>query len=99
MQVETLNPIHPGEVLREEFLKPFRLSDEALSEAAHIEIDKIRRIAGGRERVTADVALRLARFFGTSAQFWLGLQSDYDLDVAESKIGKMLEKEIIPLAA
>ena len=99
MQVETLNPIHPGEVLREEFLKPFRLSDKALSEAAHIEIDKIRLITVGRERVTADVALRLARFFGTSAQFWLGLQSDYDLDVAESKIGKLLEKEIIPLAA
>ena len=99
MKIDTLNPVHPGEVLREEFLKPFRLSDEALSEAAHIEVDKVRQIAGGRESITADIALRLARFFGTSAQFWLGLQSDYDLDVAESKIGKMLEKEIVPLAA
>ena len=91
--------IHPGEVLQEEFLKPFRLSNEALSEAAHIEVDKVRQIASGKESVTADVALRLARFFGTSAQFWLGLQADYDLDVAQSKFGKQLEKEIVPLAA
>ena len=99
MQIETLNPIHPGEVLREEFLKPFRLSDKALSEAAHIEIAKVRSITNGKESVTADVALRLARFFGTSAQFWLGLQSDFDLDVAQIKYGKELEKEIVPLAA
>ena len=99
MSTDILNPIHPGEVLREEFLKPFRLSDEALSEAAHIEIGKVRQIAGGKESVTADIALRLARFFGTSAQFWLGLQADYDLDVAQSKFGNQLEKEIVPLAA
>ena len=80
-------------------LQFFRLTDEALSEAAHIELDKLRQIKGGRERVTADVALRLSKFYGTSAQFWLGLQSDYDLDVAESKIGERLEKEIVPLAA
>ena len=99
MPTDTLNPIHPGEVLREEFLKPFQLSDEALSGGAHIEIDKIRQIVGGKESVTADIALRLARFFGTSAQFWLGLQADYDLDVAQSKFGKQLEREIVPLAA
>lgn len=99
MQTVTLNPIHPGEVLREEFLKPFHLSDEALADAAHIEIGRVRQIADGREGITADIALRLARFFGTSAQFWLGLQSDYDLDVAQIRFGEQLEKEIVPLAA
>jgi addiction module HigA family antidote len=99
MTGEILKPIHPGEVLREEFLKPFGLSDDALAVGTHINIDLIKRISSRRESVTADVALRLARFFGTSAQFWLGLQSDYDLDVAKIKIGKRLEKEIVPLAA
>lgn len=99
MAIETLQPIHPGEVLTEEFLKPFGLSNDNLADGTHIRIDLIKRIAGRQEAVTADVALRLARFFGTSAQFWLGLQSDYDLDIATSKIGKKLEKEIIPLAA
>lgn len=99
MKAETLKPIHPGEVLREEFLKPFGLSDDAVAIGTHIDVDLIRSIASQRESITADIALRLARFFGTSAQFWLGLQSDYDLDVAKMKIGKRLEKEIVPLAA
>ncbi len=99
MTVETLKPIHPGEVLQEEFLNPFGLSDDALAVGTHIRIDRIKKIASRQEAVTADIALRLARFFGTSAQFWLGLQSDYDLDVAKIKIGKKLEKEIVPLAA
>ena len=99
MAVETLKPIHPGEVLKEEFLKPFGLSDDALAVGTHIQIGVIKRIASRQEAVTADIALRLARFFGTSAQFWLGLQSDYDLDVARIKIGKRLEKEIVPMAA
>ena len=88
MAVDTLKPIHPGEVLREEFLGPFGLSADKLALETHLEIDRIKKIA-----------LRLARFFGTSAQFWLGLQSDYDLDVAQLAIGKKLEKEIMPLAA
>ncbi len=99
MAVDTLKPIHPGEVLREEFLGPFGLSADKLALETHIEIDRIKKIASGKESVTADIALRLARFFGTSAQFWLGLQSDYDLDVAQLAIGKKLEKEIMPLAA
>ncbi len=99
MAVETLKPVHPGEVLEEEFLKPFGLSKDALAVGTLIQIGVIKKIASRKESVTADVALRLARFFGTSAQFWLGLQSDYDLDVAKIKIGKRLEKEVIPLAA
>lgn len=99
MATETLKPIHPGEVLNEEFLKPFGLSNEALAVGTHIPADLIKKIASRKEAVTADVALRLARFFGTSAHFWLGLQSDYDLDIAKINIGERLEKEIIPLAA
>ena len=94
-----LKPIHPGEVLNEEFLKPFGLSDDALAVGTHIQVDLIKKIAARKEAVTADIALRFARFFGTSAQFWLGLQSDYDLDIAKIKIGNRLEKEILPLAA
>ncbi len=94
-----LKPIHPGEVLKEEFLKPFGLSDDALAVGTHIQVDLIKKIAARKEAVTADIALRFARFFGTSAQFWLGLQSDYDLDIAKIKIGNRLEKEIVPLAA
>jgi addiction module HigA family antidote len=99
MAIEMLKPVHPGEVLKEEFLGPFGLSADELAVETHIQLDRIRRIASGKENVTADIALRLARFFGTSAQFWLGLQSDYDLDIAKSKLGKKLEKEIVPLAA
>ena len=99
MRVETLQPVHPGEVLEEEFLKPFGLSDVALADGTHIRIDVIKKITSRQQAVTADIALRLGRFFGTSAHFWLGLQSDYDLDIAKSKIGDRLQKEIIPLAA
>jgi antitoxin HigA-1 len=99
MAAEMLKPIHPGEVLREEFLLPFGLSADELAAETHIKIDHIRSITSGKESVTADIALRLARFFGTSAHFWLGLQSDYDLDKAKIKIGKRLEKEIVPMAA
>ena len=99
MSAEKLKPIHPGEVLREEFLKPFGLTNDELAVGTHIQIALVKKIALGKESMTADIALRLARFFGTSAQFWLGLQSDYDLDIAQIKIGKKLEKEIIPLAA
>lgn len=99
MSLKILKPIHPGEVLQEEFLKPFGLTDNELAAGTHIQIDLIKMIASRQQVVTADVALRLARFFGTSAHFRLGLQSDYDLDVAQIKIGKTLEKEIVPLAA
>ena len=99
MNTETLKPIHPGEVLREEFLKPLGLSGTKLSEATAIPTTVIEDITSERQAVSADVALRLARFFGTSAQFWLGLQADYDLDIARERLGDRLEKEIVPLAA
>jgi len=99
MALKPLKPVHPGEVLREEFLKPFGLTADELASKTRVDVERIQRIASCKASVTANIALRLALFFGTSAQFWLGLQSDYDLDVAKGKIGKKLEKEIIPLAA
>lgn len=94
-----LKPIHPGEVLREEFLKPFGISEEGLAQSIGASVQSIREIVSEKQSVTADTALRLAKFFGTSAQFWLGLQSEYDLDVMRERLGSKLEKEIVPLAA
>jgi addiction module HigA family antidote len=86
--------IHPGEVLSEEFLKPMRLSQNRLALAIGVPARRINEIVLGKRNVSADTALRLSRFFGTSAQFWLGLQSDYDLDVASDRLGQRLEREI-----
>lgn len=94
-----LKPIHPGEVLREEFLKPFSISEESLAQSIGVSVQTIREIVAEKQSVTADIALRLAKFFGMSAQFWLGLQSDYDLDVMREVLGERLEREIVPLAA
>jgi addiction module HigA family antidote len=99
MATGKLKPIHPGEVLREEFLKPFGISEESLAKSIGVQAQNISEIVSEKQSVTADTALRLAKYFGTSAQFWLGLQSDYDLDTARALIGERLEKEIQPLAA
>lgn len=94
-----LEPIHPGEVLLEEFLKPMNMSQHFLALKIGVPARRINEIVLGKRRVTADTALRLARFFGTSAKFWLGLQTDYDLDVAEDKLGDRLEREVVGFAA
>lgn len=94
MSEEKLNPVHPGEVLLEEFLKPLSLSQHRLALGIGVDARRINEIVLQKRRVTADTALRLARFFGNSPQFWLGLQSDYDLDVAEDKLGERLEREV-----
>ncbi len=99
MAKNKLKPIHPGEVLREEFLKPFGIGEESLARSISATVQSVREIVAERQSVTADTALRLAKFFGTSAQFWLGLQSDYDLDVTRERLGNRLEKEIVPLEA
>jgi addiction module HigA family antidote len=99
MATGKLKPIHPGEVLREEFLKPFDISEEDLANSIGASVQNIRKIVAERQSVTADTALRLAKFFGTSAQFWLGLQSDYDLDITREILGEKLEREIVPLVA
>jgi addiction module HigA family antidote len=99
MATGKLKPIHPGEVLSEEFLKPFCIGKESLAQSIGVPVQLIRKIVAEKQSITADTALRLAKFFGTSAQFWLGLQSDYDLDAAREMLGNKLEREIVPLAA
>lgn len=90
-----LAPIHPGEILLEEFLQPLEISQNQLALSIRVPARRINEIVHGRRRITADTALRLARFFNMSPQFWLGLQMDYDLDVAEDEIGARLQKEIL----
>ncbi|HAG50311.1 MAG: addiction module antidote protein, HigA family [Deltaproteobacteria bacterium GWC2_42_51] len=94
MKKKRLHPIHPGEVLLEEFLKPMGLSQNKLALNIGVPPRRINEIVLKKRRITADTALRLSRFFGTSAEFWLGLQSQYDLDVAADALGKRLEKEV-----
>ena len=87
-----LPPMHPGEVLREEFLLPLGLSAGALAKACGLPRTRIERIAAETTGITADTALRLARAFGTSAALWLNLQNDYDVETAKRQIGKALDK-------
>jgi len=91
---EKLQPVHPGEVLLEEFLKPLQLSQNQLALALRVPARRINEIVLGKRRITADTALRLARYFKMSPQFWLGLQMDYDLDVAEDTLGERLDHEV-----
>jgi len=93
-----LSPIHPGEVLLEEFIKPMNLSQNRLAIDIGVDARRTNEIVLGKRSITADTALRLARFFGNSPQFWLGLQTQYDLDITEDQFGKRLEREVRPLA-
>jgi addiction module HigA family antidote len=94
---DKLSPIHPGEVLLEEFIKPMDLTQNRLAIDIGVDARRINEIVLGKRSITADTALRLGRFFGNSPQFWLGLQSQYDLDIAEDQLGKRLEREVRPL--
>ena len=89
-----LPPVHPGEVLLEEFLKPMGMSQSRLALDISVHPRRINEIVLGKRSITADTALRLARYFGNSPQFWLGLQMDYDLDVASDALGSRLDREI-----
>ncbi len=91
---EKMPALHPGEILLEEFLNPFNLSQNKLALQLRVPPRRINEIVLGKRRITADTALRLSRFFGNSAQFWLGLQTDYDLDVAEDELADQIEKEV-----
>lgn len=94
MNEQKLAPVHPGEVLLEEFLKPMSISQNRLALSIGVPARRINEIVLGKRAITADTALRLARFFGTSPQFWLGLQTDYDLDVTVDRLGDRLEREV-----
>lgn len=99
MTGKTLPPMHPGEVLMEEFLKPLGLSQNRLALDIGVSPRRINEIVLGKRRITAETALRLARYFGTTPQFWLGLQADYDLDVAADELGERLDREVRSRAA
>jgi addiction module HigA family antidote len=93
-----LAPIHPGEILLEEFLVPMGISQYRLAKDVGVPPRRINEIVHGTRAVSADTALRLARYFGTSERFWLNLQAQYDLDVEDDRIGERIRKEITPLA-
>jgi addiction module HigA family antidote len=99
MKEDKLQPVHPGEVLLEEFLKPMRLSQNRLALDIGVHPRRINEIVLGKRSITADTALRLARYFGTSPQFWLGVQADYELDVALDALGDRLEREVKPYSS
>lgn len=93
-----LSPIHPGEILRTEFMEPLRLSLNRLALDLRVPVTRVAEIVHERRGITPDTALRLARYFNTSAGFWLNLQASYDLEVAQDKLGRTIEREVQPAA-
>jgi addiction module HigA family antidote len=91
-------PVHPGEILREEWLAPLSLNPNQLSKALGVPRQGVYEIVNEQRRITAEMALRLARWSGMSAGFWLGLQEHYDLEVEEDRAGERIEREVQPLA-
>ncbi len=98
MTVKRLPPVHPGEILLEEFLEPLRLTQYRLAKGLGVPPRRINEIVHGKRAITADTALRLARFFGTSERFWLNLQTAYDLEVERDRLKERLPKEVQVLA-
>ena len=94
MSKRELEPIHPGEILLEEFLNPMDITQYRLAKDISVDPRRINEIVHGKRAVTADTALRLARYFGTSEEFWMGLQADYDLEEARNKLGDRLVQEV-----
>lgn len=99
MKKKQLANITPGEILEEDFLKPMGLSQYRLAKDIGVPARRVNEIVKGERAITADTALRLGRYFKMSAQFWLNLQSHYDLEVAEDRLGRRLEREVKVLAA
>jgi addiction module HigA family antidote len=99
MKMKKLSPIHPGEILREEFMKPRGLSQNALARVLNVPPRRINEIVNGRRAITADTAMRLARYFGASAEMWAGLQADYDLRLVRYAKSRPIDREVEPLAA
>ena len=97
--MKTLTPTHPGEILLAEFLEPMGISQYRLSKDISVPPRRINEIVHGKRAVSANTALRLAKYFGTTPQFWLNLQSHYDLEVEKDKIGSKLDSEVHALSA
>jgi addiction module HigA family antidote len=95
-RLKKLPPIHPGEILVEEFLKPLGMSMNELADELHVPANRITQIVEGRRSITGETALRLARYFGSSPEFWLGLQKDYDLQLARDEFEAEVERQIHP---
>ncbi len=98
MPAKKLPPVHPGEVLLEEFLAPMEISQYRLAKDISVPPRRINEIVHGKRGVTADTALRLSRYFGTSERFWLNLQTGYDLEVERDRLGDRLEAEVLQRA-
>lgn len=98
MATRKLAPIHPGEILQEEFLKPLGVSQYRLAKDISVPPRRINEIVHGKRAVTADTALRLARYFGTTDRFWLNLQTHYDLEIERDRLGSRLAREVVAKA-
>lgn len=96
---EPVGPVHPGDILKHEFLEPLGMSVYGLAGALGVPRTRLNDIVLGRRAVTAETALRLARYFGTTAGFWMGLQARYDLEVARASVGAQVDAEVHPRAA
>jgi antitoxin HigA-1 len=94
-----LAPVHPGEILLEEFMNPLALSRNGLARALHVPANHISDIVNEKRGISATMALRMARYFGTSPELWLGLQQDFELDVAREKAAARVEREVLPRAS
>jgi addiction module HigA family antidote len=94
-----LAPVHPGEILLEEFMNPLALSRNGLARALHVPANHISDIVNEKRGISATMALRMARYFGTSPEIWLGLQQDFELDVAREKASARVEREVLPRAS
>jgi addiction module HigA family antidote len=97
MATKKLRSVHPGDILLRDFMEPLKLSSYKLAKELGVTAPTVNEIVRRRRAVTAEMALRLSRYFGTSAQLWLNLQSQYDLEIASQKIGKKVERAIHPL--
>lgn len=97
MTVKKLRSVHPGDILLHDFMEPLKLSSYKLAKELGVSVPSVNEIVRRRRAVTAEMALRLSRYFGTSAQLWQNLQAQYDLEIASRKIGKRVERNIQPL--
>ena len=95
--VNAMRPVHPGEVLREDYLKPLNMSANALAQALHVPASRVNDIVLERRGITVDTAMRLVRYFGGNVQSWMNLQTAYEIKVAGKALARRLEKEIVPL--
>ncbi len=96
-KVGSFGPLHPGEVLSEEYLKPLGVSQNKLALNMRVPAQRISEIVNGKRAITADTALRLSKVIGTTPEFWMSLQTDYDLQVEEQEYGAQIEQEVIPM--